>query len=106
MEFSEIGNRLGKVLARAVIRERHAVFRRVAKIQQGKYLLVFRKRKGFCQLVRIEEIDPAAADAFVVRCQHQMGGDNRSILDAGAVLSARILEDMFLIECNGENYRA
>ena len=60
-----VSHGLAQRLARIVVRQRLHAFGSVAEVQEHQDLLVLRQAQGFCQLVRVEEVDPAAVHALV-----------------------------------------
>ena len=86
-----------------MVRERSRAFRGIAQIQQHQHVLVLRQAELRRQLLRIEEVDPAAVDALGGRGEEQMRRDDARVLRAGVPLAAGIGEDALPVEGDGED---
>ena len=74
----------------------------IAEVEDHQDLFIFRQAQLLGQLIRIEEVEPAAVHTCVGGGQHQVGRHDGGILHAGVPLSAGISKDAVFIEGHNE----
>lgn len=99
----EIGYGTAEGLAAGVIWEGLAIFCSVAQVEHHQHFFVFRKLQFFCHFLWVEKVHPAAVYAGVFCGEHHVRSHDGGVFDAGITRSARVGENVFLVEGNDEH---
>ena len=88
-----------------MVRQRACAFRRVAEIERHNDLFVRRQTERLRKFIRIEEVQPAAVDAFRRRAERKVRRNDRRVLDPRIILTAGVRKDVRLIVRDHEHGR-
>lgn len=94
----EVGYGAAEGLAASMVRQWLSIFCGVAQVEHHQHFFIFGKFQFFCHFLWVEEVHPAAVCASVLCGEHHVRSHNGGVFDAGVARSARIGENVFLVE--------